>query len=424
MDSPLHDAAEAATRSSGTIQRVQTLQLPAMDSDDLLPEPGRWTATLSRHLLILLGLSAISLAIWPMQETVQAGGSIRPDGENTLIQSEAGGRLSRVFLATNQQVRRGQTLAVFDTGMLQTEQRQLLEELRALERQSRQAGREEESLVVQIQALEGISRSLTAASGKTVDQARATLAFERQQLSRYTNLFNAGAVPMALVEERRMRQLVSQSELLKALQGVSEQQSRGVSELARLRQAASQARAAADEWNKQMAQRRARLALVRRQLELATVKAPIDGSILQTGLRHGGQVLQPGETIAVLAPAAARPRIRLLVAPESISQVRAGQAATLKVSACPTAEFGVLRATVVSVGADTQMIATGDGSGDGTSRPSGYAVELRPQSAHLVGRQGDCSLKPGMTLQGDIITRRTTVLVFLLNKLRLGEGGG
>ena len=75
---------------------------------------------------------------------------------------------------------------------------------------------------------------------------------------------------------------------------------------------------------------------------------------------------------------------------------------------------------MVSIGADTQTAAAGQGS----SRASGYAVDLRPETGRLTSRQGDCRLKPGMPLQGDIITRRTTVLVFLLNKLRLGEGGG
>ncbi|MEY2643805.1 MAG: hypothetical protein RLZZ611_454 [Cyanobacteriota bacterium] len=422
MTTPTDPTAAALQPPSqaGAMQRFQVVQLPPMDSDDLLPGPGRWTSTLSRQLLLLMSMTAVALVIWPMQETVQAAGSIRPDGENTLIQSEAGGRVAQVFLTMNQQVRRGQTLAVFDTRMLLSEERQLQEEIRALERQARQARSEEVSLSAQIGALESLARSLTATSRTTVDQARASLAFERRQLSRYTSLLDAGAVPQALVEERRMRQMISQSELLKALQGVSEQRSRSASELARLRQSASQSRASADEWNKQMAQRRARLEQVRRQLDLATVRAPIQGSILQTGLRHGGQVVQPGETIAVLAPAGGRQSVRLLVAPDAISQVRPGQRATLKVSACPTAEFGVLEAKVVSVGADTQSVPAARGE---SSAASGYAVELRPQADRLSGRQGDCRLKPGMQLQGDIVTRRTTVMVFLLNKLRLLDHG-
>ncbi|MFM8259190.1 MAG: hypothetical protein ACKN83_05115 [Vulcanococcus sp.] len=43
------------------------------------------------------------------------------------------------------------------------------------------------------------------------------------------------------------------------------------------------------------------------------------------------------------------------------------------------------------------------------------------QAGALSSRQGRCPLKPGMRLSGDVVTRRTTVLAFLLNKLRLGQ---
>lgn len=392
-------------------------QLPAMDSDDLLPSPGPQSTALVRHVLLLISAAAVAVALWPMRETVKAPGIVRPEGENTLLQSEAGGRLGQVLLRPNQSVRKGQLLAMFDSTGLRSEQRQLRQEIEALQRQARQAQEEQRSLNTQVQALEGLANSLTEASRRSVDQARASLAFEQRQLQRYASLVQAGAVAQQLVEEKQARQLISQSELAKALQGVSEQRTRGASELARLRQSASQARMAADEWNKQLAQRRARLELVERQLEQATVRAPISGSVLQTALRHAGQVLQPGATLAVLAPVTARFTIQLLVPPDAISQLRSGQQATVRLAACPSAEFGVLQARVSSVGADTQELPAENGA----SRSSGYAVELQPEASALSSRQGRCPLKPGMRLSGDVVTRRTTVLAFLLNKLRLGQ---
>ena len=121
----------------------------------------------------------------------------------------------------------------------------------------------------------------------------------------------------------------------------------------------------------------------------------------------------------MLAPNAGRFTIQLLVPPDAISQLRSGQQATVRLAACPTAEFGVLQARVSSVGADTQELAAQPGN----PGSSGYAVELRPQANGLRSRQGRCGLKPGMRLSGDVVTRRTTVLAFLLNKLRLGSGG-
>jgi multidrug resistance efflux pump len=351
-----------------------------------------------------------------MRETVKAPGLVRPEGENTLLQSEAGGRLTQVLLRPNQTVRRGQLLAVFETTALRSEERQLHQEIAALQRQARQAQEEQQSLISQVEALESLARSLTETSRRSVDQARASLAFEQRQLQRYAALVQAGAVPQQLVEEKQARHWIGQAELAKAQQGVSEQRTRGASELARLRQSASQARMSADEWTKQLAQRQARLNLVQRQIEQASVHAPISGAVLQTPLRHAGQVLQPGAMLAVLAPATARFTIQLLVPPDAISQVRSGQPATLRLAACPSAEFGVLQARVTSVGADTQQLPS-DTAGGG----SGYAVELQPQSTGLSSRQGRCALKPGMRLSGDVVTRRTTVLAFLLNKLRLDQ---
>jgi HlyD family secretion protein len=249
-----------------------------------------------------------------------------------------------------------------------------------------------------------------------VEQAKAALAFDRNELRRYRSLQSSGAVPRSLVEEKQARQLVSQSEVLKALQGVTEQRARGLSELARLRQSSSQARSSADELRKQVAQRRARLQQVDRALELATVRAPISGSVLSTNLRHPGQVMQPGELVAVLAPGKSQYELKLQVPAERISQLRPGQKATLKVSACPTAEFGVLPARVTSVSAD---IIPQPGEPSGTTAAV-YEAVLHPLQTSLRGRQGSCTLRPGMKLTGDIVTRRTTVLMFLLNKLRLG----
>lgn len=397
-----------------------TLQL--VSADEFLPGPGPWASALGRHLLVLLSVGGLALAVWPMRETVKAPGVVRPSGENTVVQSEQGGTVLRVLLRPNQPVRAGQLLAVFDSRPLQAEQLQLQAELAALEAQAQQARAEQASLAAQATALEGLSASLTESSRRGVDQAQAALAFDRSELRRYRSLQESGAVPRSLVEEKQARQIVSQSELLKALQGVTEQRARGVSELARLRQSASQARSSADELRKQVAQRRARLQQVERGLELARVRAPISGSVLSTNLRHAGQVLQPGEVMAVLAPASSRFEVKLQVPADRISQVRPGQTATLKVTACPTAEFGVVPARVSSVSADTvpqQQPQAPDRAA--VAAVAAYQVVLQPERTSLQGRQTSCVLRPGMELSGDVVTRRTTVLAFLLNKLRLGS---
>lgn len=390
--------------------------LMATTADDYLPGPGPWASVLGRQLLIGLLLGGVALTLWPMRETVRASGMVRPTGENSVVQSEQGGSLQQVLVKPNQQVVAGALLAVFDSRPLRLEQQQLQREVQALERQLTMARGEQHSLSTQAEALRGVNRSLTSASRQGVAQAQSALGYERRELERYRTLAAEGAVPRSLLEERQVRRVVSESELLKAVQGVAEQQSRGVSELARLRQAEFQARSAADELHKQLLQRTTRLEQLARAIDQTRVLAPISGSVVSTALRHPGQVLRAGEPLAVIAPAAAPLELRVQVPSESIRELRAGQQATVRIDACPTAEFGVLPARVQSVAAD---VAPRQGAAQGESRASGYDVVLATPRRDLPGRDSRCALRPGMAVTADVVTRRTTVLMYLLNKLRL-----
>jgi multidrug efflux pump subunit AcrA (membrane-fusion protein) len=400
--------------------------LMAVDEQDFLPAPGPWTSALGRQLILLFLLGFGAMAVWPMRETVRALGVVRPIGENNVIQSEQGGTLQRVLMKPNQVVQPGDLLAVLDSRSLEAERQQLRDELVTLERQALQARAEQSSLDAQFSALNGITSSLTESSRRNVDQAKASLNFENSELQRYRSLLESGAVPRSLVDEKQARQIMGQAEVLKAMQSVSEQRARGLSELARLRQSASQARSSADELSKQVAQRRSRLVQVQRAIDFATVRSPIHGSVVSTNLRHSGQVLQSGEVMAVIAPLSQRYQAKLQVPADSISNIRVGQQATLKISACPTAEFGVMPAVVRNLSADTVPVEVQPGSAMASQSPLmargplAYEVIVEPKYTSLKGRQGGCQLRLGMEVSADIVTRRTTVFAFLMNKLRVG----
>lgn len=379
---------------------------------EFLPDPGPWTSLLGRILLAAVVSGGVALVFWPLQETVRAAGSLRPTGENTQIQSEMGGTVLAVQFRPNQVVARGAILALLDPAPLKQERQQLLNEMAALNRQEVLARQQQQSLQAQADSLHSLSTALTESSRREVDQVRASLAFNRSELERYRSLLASGAVARNLVEEKLARARVSEAELLKAEQGVAEQQARGWNELARLRQSASQARSAADDLSKQVFQRQVRLEQLDRAIQRSVLRAPLAGSVVSTTLHHPGEVVRAGDVVATLAPLDQRLEVKLQVPARDISQLRPGQKASLRVSACPTPEFGVLPARLLSVSADTLP-------GSDPSRDGGYQVLLQPQRRSLQGRQGPCLLRQGMDVVGDIVTRRTTVLAYLLNKLHI-----
>jgi multidrug efflux pump subunit AcrA (membrane-fusion protein) len=130
--------------------------------------------------------------------------------------------------------------------------------------------------------------------------------------------------------------------------------------------------------------------------------------------------------IAVIAPLSQRYQAKLMVPADSISHIRVGQQATLKISACPTAEFGVMPAVVRNLSADTVPVDAQPGSAMASQSPLmargplAYEVVVEPKYTSLKGRQGGCQLRLGMEVSADIVTRRTTVFAFLMNKLRVG----
>lgn len=384
--------------------QLPVLLLPA-SAEDVFPDLSRPLRRLGWQLLAAVSVGAAAAMVWPFHETVRASGLVRPSGENTQVQTLLGGSVERVSVQANQQVRAGQVLAVLDTRALQDQRRQLRDELATLERQRLQSDQRRVALASQLAALQQLNRAALSSSKRSVDQARAMLVFSRSEWTRYSQLQRSGAVPRSLVDEKQVRNLVSAAELQRAVQGVAEQQARGLHELARLREYLAQVQAAAEDQTRQVADRRTRLQEVERQLAQSLIRAPLAGSVVSTSLRHRQQVVRPGEVVASIAPAGRPFEVKLAVSDRQVSQLRAGQRATLQVLGCSRAEFGVLPAVVQAISADTLS-------------PGRYEVSLRPEATRLSRGGRFCNLRQGMEVSGDVMTRHTTFGRFLLNKLQ------
>ena len=380
--------------------------LPA-SPEDLFPDLSRRQQRLGLQLLAAVAAGAVAAIVWPIHETVRASGVLRPKGENTVVQAPLGGSVERVLVRQNQRVSRGQVLAVLDQEILHAQQRQLQQELGTLERQRRLSLQQQQALATQVSALQQLTRAGGASSLGLVAQARANLSFSRSEWLRYRHLLASGAVSRSLVDEKQMRHQVMAAELQRAMQGVVEQRARGLNELARLRDYHSQVAAAAEDQTRQVADRRTRLQEIERNLNLSLIRTPVAGTVVTTPLRRGHPVLRAGDVVASIAPRGAALEIKVQVSDRQVSQLRQGQHAVVQVLGCPRAEYGTLKATLLGISADTL-------------RPGLYEVSLRPNATRLGRAQRSCALLAGMEVKADVLTRRTTVGQFLLNRLQLG----
>jgi multidrug efflux pump subunit AcrA (membrane-fusion protein) len=127
-------------------------------------------------------------------------------------------------------------------------------------------------------------------------------------------------------------------------------------------------------------------------------------------------VIRAGDVLAQIAPLSGALTIKVQVPSRDVGTIRTNQAAYLRVSGCPYPEFGVMKAQVLNISADTIDSDANQAS------PASFQVSLRPSASQFKAGHRQCQLRHGMDVQADIVTRRTTVLGFLLTKVRLNTG--
>jgi multidrug efflux pump subunit AcrA (membrane-fusion protein) len=238
------------------------------------------------------------------------------------------------------------------------------------------------------------------------------------ELKRYRSLLSSGAVAETVVEEKQAQAVLARNDFAKARQAMREQEARGAAELARLGQGSNQTAREERELTKQVDQIRARLEEVKRALLNSVIRAPKSGTVIVSNLRHAQQVIRSGEVLAQIAPSQGDLQVKLSVPSSDVGNIKAHQPAYLRIAGCPYPEFGVLQARVLTISADTISPSAG---GDGRSA-SGFQVSLKPSTKPLTNGDRRCALRHGMDVQADIVTRKTTILGFILTKLRLTTG--
>jgi adhesin transport system membrane fusion protein len=136
------------------------------------------------------------------------------------------------------------------------------------------------------------------------------------------------------------------------------------------------------------------------------VRSPIDGIVNRIAVNTLGGVVKPGETLIEIIPDTSQVLIEARAKPQDRGNLRPGLDATVRVSAYDAGEFGLLQGRVTEVSADTVQ--------DPRVEPY-YRVNVLID--RLPSSYASNPLVPGMTVSGDIVTGRRTVLRYLLSPL-------
>ena len=326
-------------------------------------------------LALVIGTLA-SLPFVRVGVTVQSSGIIRPEVERQSVRSAVTGVIDRVQLRPNQQVRRGDTLAVVrDPG---TEER------------LRQLGAEEAEADAAIRDLERLVRS--AGDGESDVTGLATPRYRREHAA------YASELARIAVSERRARQDVERVAALVAKDFAPRQELEDREmDLAR---ATAERRATVDravsDWQAALTSARAAMLRTRssraqgeHDLARTALVAPVDGTVTETRSLSPGSFVQAGEELALVSPSV-RFVAEVYVAPKDIGLIRRGGSVRMLVDAFNYTEWGAIGGTVTDISSD---VSVADGA-------PVFLVRCALDRAHLQLRSGvRGDLRKGMTFR-------------------------
>jgi HlyD family secretion protein len=446
-----------ASQSPGEISfRGQDEDAVLLDEDEFLPSLSPWVTFGGMGLVVLFSSAVLLASVLKFSETVKAPAVLRPVGELKVAQSSIEGVIEQIYVQENQTISKGDIVARLDDSRLRSKISQLYADMQRATMQVLQINSQLKGIDNQIIAERNMmARTVSAAEASVLEQqngyenvrataladyeeASVSLRLATEEMESYQKLVDAGAVPKLSVRQkeaavetasarvRKLRALMNPTSapIVRAKEQVIQEQARGEASVAGLNQQRDQFLQNRIEAQNQVGRSQIEISQAEKELKGTIVRATADGTILQLNLRNSGQVVQAGQAIAQIAPPNYALLVKAQVGSGDINKVMKGSEVQMRVNGCPYTEYGTLQGIVKNISADTVAIAPSQPAKEGAPSPAvtqraAYEVTIQPKALFLGQGQKSCRLKFGMDGRADIITRKETVLAFILKKARL-----
>jgi adhesin transport system membrane fusion protein len=323
-----------------------------------------------------------------------------------LIQSKDGGVLQKLPVKVGEIVEQGQIVALFETTNAEADYQEAKAQVAAL---SAAMSRLTAELFEETPAFSGLSLEFP----HFVKSQK--LLFDRRQSAKNEEILNLEAILALVREEIEMNEPllargdVSKTEILR----LQREEAELVAKRGKISNDYFQS--AQTEYNEteEEFERISQLLIQRKkQLEGASLFAPVKGIVKSIRLTTVGGVIRPGEDVLEIVPLEDDLLIEAKVAPQDIGFLEVGLDVSVKIEAYDYTIYGDLDGVLSYISADTLEENTQRGD------VPFYRVHVRTQGRKFSGRpDANLEILPGMTATVEVKTGKNTVLSYLLKPI-------
>ncbi|QDZ39344.1 HlyD family type I secretion periplasmic adaptor subunit [Euhalothece natronophila Z-M001] len=393
---------------------------------------------------LVFGIAVASWAWWgQIEEVGNAQGKLVPQGRTYKIQPSTNGRITDLLITEGDTVTAEQVLAILDSEQHQQRINQLEDKLASYETQLQQ-----QSNLLMITTLEATNRLQIANSEiqgqeiaiageeekinnnyRLLEQLNSEITSHEQRIERLQPLQEVGAISQEYIFQAE--QLLQDSKI-KSLRAESDLDTSKTS-LARLKTERMQKQQQKDTVQLETEEKIQQLEIsiqdlqgkileTQNELRLAQITqqetvlvAPVSGTVLSVNLQNVGQVVQPGETIAEIAPQEAPLILDAILPVEEAGFIEEDMTVNIKFDAYPYQDYGVINGRVIDIAPNSRAEE---------NIGSFYEVKIALEQNYITNNQRKIQFQPGQTANAEIIIRRRRIIDVIFDPLKqLQEGG-
>ncbi len=396
---------------------------PAPQPDAVTPR-GRAKPYLILGGVVALGLVLYLGATW-LSRGKESTDDAQVDADVVAVSARVGGSVLKVYVADNQQVKKGDPLVEIDPADLGAGERKAEAELAAARAQA--AASDAQVAIVAATSKGGLSAAQAqlsgtatsvASAGAQIEAAKASLARAQAEAARADTdearaeaLRKDEAVPQAQVDTARANALAARAAVAQAQAQIASAQDMRRTAQTQIAEAQGRvvqsapvdaqlgvAQANADLAHARVDSAEASLALAKLQLSYTHIVAPADGVLSRLSVREG-QLVQAGQQVVGLVPIATY--VVANFKETQVGRMRPGQRAEISVDALPGRSFeGKIESTSPGTGARFSLLPADNASGNFVK-----VVQRLPVKISWVNVPPDVKLAAGLSLDVTVYTQ-------------------
>jgi hemolysin D len=174
----------------------------------------------------------------------------------------------------------------------------------------------------------------------------------------------------------------------------------------------------------EIAQNKNQIASAQYKLKQTELKAPVQGTVFDLSIQKPGEVLQPGDTVAEIAPENSPLVLMAQMATTESGSLTKGMPVKLKFDAYPFQDYGIVIGKLTGISPTTTIIETQPGESLKNTANYNYNLEITLDRDCLPTANQCIRLRPGDTATAEVILRQRRIIDLILDPFKKLQKGG